>query len=76
MSNLTELTERITSGMVRDDYNDRDIHDLVAFALKQSETIQQLADENKRLTDSLAVAGRYIEQLEPLSHLKQYEGNL
>jgi chromosome condensin MukBEF ATPase and DNA-binding subunit MukB len=69
---LNELTERVHKALVHDAYDTNDITRLIDIALRQQETIEQLASDNERLTKALEIAGKKIDELEPFSHLSQY----
>lgn len=76
---LDELIERIHRALVQDAYDTNDIVLLMDICMKQRATIERLAGENEaltqdnaRLVEAVATAGRYIESLEGFSHLAQY----
>ena len=69
---LEQLTDKIWKSVTQNTYDDNDIGFLIATAIGQKATIDMLFEENKRLTDAIATAGKHIEMLEPLSHLMQY----
>ena len=71
-TNLNELTERVHKALVHDAYDTNDITKLIEFALRQQETLTQLASDNERLTRALEIAGKRIDELEPFSHLVQF----
>ena len=72
---LTDLVERVHKAVVHDAYDTNDITNLLNIALNQKETLDELAADNRRLTEALEIAGKHIERLEavePMTNQLQY----
>jgi len=61
---LDELVAKVITSISQDAYNAEDIRSLVEISLHQRSTIERLADDVERLTDSVAQAGKRLAEME------------
>ena len=61
---LDELVARVITSISLDAYSDDDIRSLIEVALNQRSTIERLAADVERLTDSIAQAGERLTEME------------